>query len=128
MKYDELISSALRVRKNAYARYSKYRVGSAVMGAGGEISCGCNVENASYGLTICAERSAIFSLVALGGSKVIAIAVATADGSSPCGACLQVLSEFADDDCVVLLIDDEGACKETRLVDLFPNRFRFEPS
>lgn len=128
MKRDELIARALRARENAYACYSKYRVGAAVMDADGRISDGCNVENASYGLSICAERNAIFSFVAQGGLKIVAVAVVTEDGSWPCGACLQVLSEFADDDCVVLSVDGGGVCREARLVDLFPNRFRFESS
>ena len=97
---DELVDAARAACKRAYAPYSKFRVGVAVASADGVVITGCNVENASYGLTICAERAAVFGAVAAGWAEVprIAIAVESAEASKdnlmPCGACLQVLAEF----------------------------------
>src|SRR3954470_20769540 len=96
---DKLVAAAKRAYKNAYAPYSNFRVGAAILLEGGELFSGCNVENASYGLTNCAERTAIFSAVsALGGKQVQIRAVAVVNdrgvACSPCGACRQVISEF----------------------------------
>ncbi len=84
-------------RQRAYAPYSGYAVGAAVEDERGQVHAGCNVENVSYGATICAERGAIARMVAEGGTQVRRVAVATADGGAPCGICLQVLGEFAED-------------------------------
>jgi cytidine deaminase len=122
----ELVARALASRGRAYAPYSKYRVGAAVLTDAGLFG-GCNIENASYGLCNCAERTAIFSAVAAGATKVLAVAVATDDGGSPCGACRQVLAEFAGDDCPVLLLDGTGTIvHETTLGALLPCAFRLQ--
>lgn len=104
-KLDELVAQAQAVRKRAYAPYSKYKVGAAVLAASGTIYAGCNVENASYGLTICAERSAIFKAISEGEREFSALAVVTANGGSPCGACRQVIYEFMRPDAEVVLAD-----------------------
>ena len=90
----ELVQAARAVRANSYSPYSKYAVGAAVRAASGEIYTGVNVENAAYPLTICAERAAIFAAVSQGERSFTAIAVVTANGGTPCGACRQVLAEF----------------------------------
>ena len=102
IQQDELIAAAQRAYENAYAPYSNFRVGAAVLLEGGEVFSGCNIENASYGLTNCAERTAIFSAVSELGSrrvKIRAIAVVNDRNvaCSPCGACRQVISEFGPD-------------------------------
>jgi cytidine deaminase len=123
-----LVSIACAVRANAYAPYSKYKVGAAVLTADGRVFGGCNVENASYGLCNCAERTAVFSAIAAGAKEVIGVAVVTEDGGTPCGACRQVLAEFAPRDgspLVVLLADATGSVvRETTLGELFPDAFR----
>ena len=101
---NKLIKEALNVRKNAYCPYSRYAVGAAVLTSSGKIYSGCNVENSSYGLSICAERNAIFNAVACGDKKITAICVAT-KSPKPCGACRQVIMEFASQGCPVLLVD-----------------------
>ncbi len=101
---NKLIKEALKARKSAYCPYSHYAVGAAVLTSSGKIYSGCNVENSSYGLSICAERNAIFTAVACGDKKIIAICVAT-KSPKPCGACRQVLMEFASHGCPVLLVD-----------------------
>jgi cytidine deaminase len=92
----EMRAAARVAMRNAYCGYSKFRVGAAVLTAGGEIFAGCNVENASYGLTMCAERNAIFQAVAKGRQKIKAVVVVTPTKTltSPCGACRQVINEF----------------------------------
>lgn len=121
----DMIARAKSARGRAYAPYSHYMVGACVLEAGGEAYEGCNVENVSYGLTICAERNAIAAMVAAGGRKIRAIAVATEDGGTPCGACLQVVSEFTDDPSSirVLLVNSAEDVVETRLSELFPRSF-----
>ncbi|MFK7737295.1 MAG: cytidine deaminase [Pirellulaceae bacterium] len=89
-----LVQHALQVRQLAYAPYSKFLVGSALLGSDGQIYVGCNVENASYGLAICAERSAIAAMVAAGCKDIVALAVASHGGAAPCGACRQVIYEL----------------------------------
>lgn len=93
---DQLIKSALSVRQNAYAPYSNYRVGAAILTTNGKVFVGCNVENVSYPAGSCAERNAIAAAVAEGYTDFVAIAVAgnTRDGTMPCGICRQVLAEF----------------------------------
>jgi cytidine deaminase len=92
----KLVAQALAVRANAFAKYSRYRVGAAVQSSTGKTYVGCNVENISYGVTICAERAAVCAAVAAEGQqvKIVAFAVATKNGGSPCGACRQFLAEF----------------------------------
>ena len=121
----QLIAAARRARLNAYAPYSKFAVGAALLSRSGKVFFGCNVENASYGLTICAERNAVFQAVAAGERKFAAIAiVARAKGKvRPCGACLQVLAEFAPD--IRVIIANRKKTEELTLADLLPQRFTF---
>ena len=129
----ELVQSAMRARQNAYAPYSNYQVGAAILTSGGNIVTGCNVENASYGLCNCAERTAIFRAVAQEGPqmRVHVCAVATDDGGSPCGACRQVLAEFmpkGDAPMRVLLVDKNGHVTwDTTLNELLPRAFTLRP-
>jgi cytidine deaminase len=123
----DLARAAVAARANAYAPYSKYQVGAAIRTGSGAVFTGVNVENASYGLCNCAERTAIFTAAAAGERTVTHVAVATDDGGTPCGACRQVLAEFAPRDgapLVVLLVDREGrVVRETTLADLLPDAF-----
>ena len=126
---EELVAAARAARENAYAPYSRYRVGAAVSVADGRIFTGCNVENASYGLSICAERVAVFAAAAAGARVLLAVAVATEDAGTPCGACRQVLTEFAPRDGApvpVLLTDATGAVRQTTLAALLPEAFRLD--
>lgn len=118
----ELIAAACAVRAKSYAPYSNYRVGAAILLPDGRIITGVNVENASYGLSNCAERTAIFKAVTDGYKEVLAVAICTENGGSPCGACRQVMVEFAGD-IPVLLIDDAGEVQEMTLYALLPNHF-----
>jgi cytidine deaminase len=120
----ELVRAALDARQRAYAKYSKFAVGAALLTADGGCFTGCNVENASYGLTICAERSAVFAAVAAGQRQFRRLAIATSGGVTPCGACRQVLAEFALE-LPILLIDATrpGSIVEMNLRDLLPNAF-----
>ena len=119
-----LFEIAVKSAENSYSKYSKFRVGSALLSKDGEVFTGCNVENASYSMTICAERTAIFKAVSEGCTEFQKIAVAgsgTDDFSKPCqpcGACLQVLSEFCGDDFIIVLSDGEH-----RLNEFLPCRF-----
>lgn len=123
----ELIAAARRARANAYAPYSVYRVGAAVFDEQGRIHAGVNVENVSFGLTVCAERNAAAALVAAGGKRITAVAVVTKDGGTPCGACRQVLAEFAPDPAEVWVIG-QGETSEWQLTlaELLPSGFRSE--
>jgi len=118
----ELIAMAAEARKAAYAPYSHYLVGAALMTASGKVYTGCNVENASYGMTICAERTAVVKAVSAGEREFTAIAVVTEDGGTPCGACRQVLSEFGPK-MKVLVADADGNYKAYRLNDLLLDAF-----
>jgi cytidine deaminase len=119
-----LIDAAIRVRASAYAPYSRFHVGAAVLTANGEVFAGCNVENASYGLTICAERVAVGTAVAAGHKQIVAVAVASTGGHSPCGACRQVLSEFGPAMEVILIdADDPTKMRTTTLATLLPEQF-----
>jgi cytidine deaminase len=121
---ERAIEAALDVRLKAYANYSKFLVGAALV-AGDQIFRGCNVENASYGLTICAERSAVFAAVAAGHLRFDLLVVATAGGYAPCGACRQVLAEFAPHLPIVLVdADDPSRCEQHSLQALLPHTFR----
>ena len=126
---DQLVQEAKAVRERAYAPYSKYHVGAAILTKRGSVFVGCNVENATFGATICAERGAIMQMVAHGETDPIACAVVTRDGGSPCGICRQVLSEFARDMPIVLVDlasgDDESG-KVVQLADLLPLAFRLK--
>lgn len=119
---DQLVQAALDARANAYVPYSRYRVGAAVYAGDGSIVTGCNVENASYGATICAERVALTRAVAEGKSGFTAIAVATADGGSPCGICRQVMVELGPE-MDVFIADANGAVRVTIVRGLLPDAF-----
>src|SRR5436190_22550740 len=124
--HDGLVQAAMEVRQRAYARYSKFLVGAAVLSSNGQIFVGCNVENGSYGLTICAERAAVFAAVAAGQKKFERLAIATAGGATPCGACRQVLAEFSPALPIVLVdVDRPGSMVEVNLRDLLPGAFTF---
>lgn len=120
-----LIEAARAAQANAYAPYSVYHVGAAVLSVDGEIYVGCNVENSSYGMTICAERNGIARMVCEGRTQLVAVAVVTRDGRGPCGACLQVLWEFAKDPdkTLVVCIGESGEHDEWQLSDLLPRGF-----
>lgn len=123
----ELVNKAQAAYLQAYVPYSHYPVGAAALFSSGKIYRGCNVENASYGLTVCAERNAIFQAVAQGERELIGIAIAvpTEEFPSPCGACRQVIREFAVD-CPVVLVNGSGETKVTRLKVLLPDSFGLE--
>lgn len=122
-----LVDAARRARENAYAPYSEYRVGAAIATEDGSIFSGCNVENASFGATMCAERGAIARMVASGGSAPVACAIVVGGEApaAPCGICRQVLAEFAKDLALVLVADGDGGERreETTLAALLPRRF-----
>lgn len=119
-----LVAAARAARRRAYAPYSRFRVGAAVR-AGGRIFEGANLENASYGLTLCAERTAVAAAVLAGARRLEAVAIAsgTSPPTPPCGMCLQTLAEFAGPDLVVLLAGARGAVVETTLGELLPRGF-----
>lgn len=125
---EQLVNAARNVARCSYSPYSKFRVGAAVLGDDGKIYSGCNVENSSYGLAICAERVAIFGAISAGCRRVEAIAVTCLDADGnlpsnfrmPCGACRQVMAEFADPSLTVLV---DGARKFT-LDEILPHPFK----
>ena len=122
-KRQELIQKAIQVRSRAYAPYSNYQVGAALLTKKGQIFTGVNVENAAYPDSICAERSAIFSAVSAGERDFEAIAVATRNGGTPCGSCRQVLSEFGLDIVVLLTDENENLLQEKTVRELLPGAF-----
>ncbi len=127
---DELIAAARKARASAYAPYSDYRVGAALATEDGRIFTGCNVENASYGATICAERMAIGAMVVSGASKPVACAIVTGGSKpgSPCGMCRQVLVEFTRDMPIVLVAETDAGDvrRDETLADLMPDVFELE--
>jgi cytidine deaminase len=119
----KLIELAREARLKAYAPYSNYQVGAALVTPSGKFFTGCNVENAAYPTGLCAERVAIFKAVSEGEREFSALAVVTSNGGTPCGACRQVMAEFGLD-MVVLIADAEGKLKqETSVVELLPGAF-----
>lgn len=119
----ELFALAKEARESAYAPYSDFNVGAALLGESGTIYLGCNVENASFGLTVCAERVALFKAVSEGERVFKAIAIYAGSKSvPPCGACLQVMAEFGDLD--ILLFDSKGSYVKWRISELLPQAFR----
>jgi cytidine deaminase len=117
-----LAQAARDAREYAYAPYSGYQVGAALLAKNGTIYTGCNVENAAYPATICAERVAVTKAVSEGQREFEAIAISTGNGGSPCGICRQVMYEFAPE-MTVLLVDGENISAEFTLKDLLPNGF-----
>ncbi len=125
MTDEELIELAKAARQRAYAPYSKFPVGAALLGRSGQVYTGCNVENASYPLVTCAERTAVVKAVSMGEQQLEAIAVVTATGATPCGACRQVLSEFsADGSLRVIVADLAGNVRQFSIEELLPERFK----
>ena len=122
MKPNELIDLARKARQKAYAPYSRYKVGAALLGKSGKVYTGCNVENASYGHTVCAERTAVLKAVSEGETEFEAIAVVTKNGGSPCGACRQVLNEFAPE-LTIYIADKNGEYRTTTMSELLPDSF-----
>jgi cytidine deaminase, homotetrameric len=125
---DRLLRAARQAMKNAYAPFSNFKVGAAILTSRGEIFVGCNVENSSYGMTNCAERTAIFSAVAKGGPEleIFAVAVANAQGvpCSPCGACRQVIYEFGPR--ATVFYQGVKGEKQSSITDLLPEGFRLK--
>lgn len=123
MDPQDLIARAREAQKKAYVPYSRFPVGAAVLTDQGHVIPGCNVENGSFGMTICAERTAIVSSVVADAGRPVAVAVVGRQGESclPCGACRQVLAEFNPD--VVVLLEDGDGLVSWRLDELMPHRF-----
>ena len=121
---DPLLVAALRARENAFAPFSRFRVGAALEDADGRIHTGCNVENATYGLTVCAERVAVLKAVSEGARQFrrVAVAADTETLTPPCGACRQILWEFCGD-IEILLVNPRGKTETFQLKDLFPKPF-----
>lgn len=124
--FEPLLAAARRARARAYAPYSRYRVGAAILTRSGHVYAGANVENATYGATVCAERSAISAMVAAGDREPVACVVVTSGPTpgAPCGICRQVLTEFAADMPVLMVADDDGgralATRRASLASLLP--------
>ena len=125
MDYEDLIAKAMEARGKAYAPYSHFAVGAALLARSGRVYTGCNVENASYGLSICAERTAVFKAVSEGERDFEAIAVVTEKGVTPCGACRQVLMEFGEG-IQVIVADETGGYRVFGLQELLPEAFNSE--
>jgi len=120
---DKLIETSLGARRWAYAPYSEYAVGAALLTSSGKIYDGVNIENAAYPTSMCAERVAVFKAVSEGETNFTAIAVASSNGGTPCGACRQVLSEFGLET-KVLVVDGDGKVRqETTVAELLPGAF-----
>jgi len=126
---ESLVEAGKAAMRHAYAPYSGFKVGAAVLGASGRIYTGCNVENASYGLSVCAERAAISKAISEGEQAIQAIAISNSSGKAafPCGACLQVMAEFApaEETVNIYLVTDQGMETHT-LAELLPHAFRLE--
>lgn len=120
---EKVIQAAFAARENAYVPYSSFKVGAAVSGRNGKIYSGCNIENASYGLTNCAERTAIFNAVADGERQleILAIVADTSQPVAPCGACRQVMAEFGLQ--TIILCNSKGDKKVVTLEELLPYSF-----
>ena len=119
----ELIDTAVQARLKAYAPYSEYKVGAAILSKGGKCYSGCNIENAVYPVTICAERVAVFKAIYEGDMEFEAIAVVTSNGGSPCGSCRQVLAEFGLDTWVLIANEQGQLVNEMSVGDLLPEAF-----
>lgn len=121
---EKLVALARKAREFAYAPYSRYAVGAAVLARSGKVYSGCNIENAAYPTGTCAERVAIFKAVSEGECDLVALAVVTSNAGSPCGACRQAFSEFASDDAVIVLAPARGSKrKKFTMKQILPDRF-----
>lgn len=125
MDKNMLVEKAIEARSKAYVPYSKFQVGAAIITSNDHLYLGCNIENASYGLTNCAERTAIFKAVSEGDTEIKAIAVVgdTEGPVSPCGACRQVIAEFATEETKIYLANLNGDVKETTISEILPGYF-----
>lgn len=123
-EYDKLIEEAKKAREKAYTPYSKFKVGAAVLTSEGKIFSGCNIENASFSLSTCAERVAIFKAISEGANKLKAVAIIadTKRPCTPCGACRQVISEFGEN-IVLIMANLKGDIKISKIDKLLPNAF-----
>lgn len=126
----QLINAAREAREKAYCRYSKYSVGAAIVDEDGRLHVGCNVENAAYNLGNCAEAAAIAAMVQAGGKRIRRIAVAGGYSDigpcTPCGGCRQRINEFADEDTVIIVIDDSNEWQEYAVDQLLPASFHLD--
>ena len=120
---NDLLEAAKASRAHAYAPYSQYLVGAAIRGADGNAYVGCNVENASYGVTVCAERNALGAMVAAGCRLVAEVVVVTADRGTPCGICRQALAEFSEKETLIHCFDDQGGVQSFTMGELLPHAF-----
>jgi cytidine deaminase len=118
-----LIAAATAVRARAYAPYSNYQVGAALVDESGRVHVGTNVENVAYGSTLCAERAAVLAMVSSGGRHIHALAVVTIDGGNPCGACLQVIAEFASAETEIVLATPNGPTDVAPFHTFLPHGF-----
>ena len=125
-----LVDAARSVRQHAYAPYSGFYVGAAILDDKGDLHCGCNVENAAYPLGNCAEAAAIAAMVLEGGKRIVKIAVAGGSGDvapcTPCGGCRQRIHEFANDDTVIITMDDSGDWQQYSIAELLPAGFHLD--
>ncbi|ANU11232.1 hypothetical protein A1A1_03392 [Planococcus antarcticus DSM 14505] len=128
MEKEQLMKQAIAARSNAYVPYSKFPVGAALLTTDGKVYLGCNIENAGYSMTNCAERTAVFKAVSEGDKTFMALAVSadTPGPVSPCGACRQVLAEFCAPDMPVYLTNLKGDVQETTISELLPGAFSTE--
>lgn len=126
MEYNILLEKAKEVSKNAYSKYSNFSVGACVLAESGKTYCGCNMENSSYGMTICAERNAIANAIANGERVIKAIAIFSPNmkNCTPCGACRQVMVEFRGENDIEIVTQDEDTYKVYKLGELLPNVFK----
>jgi len=127
---EQLIDAAREAREKAYCRYSKYSVGAAIADEDGRLHVGCNVENAAYNLGNCAEAAAIAAMVQAGGKRIRRIAVAGGYSDigpcTPCGGCRQRINEFADENTMIIVIDDSNAWQEYAIDQLLPASFHLD--
>lgn len=128
MNRQELITEALKARDMAYAPYSKFQVGAALLTKDGKVYRGCNIENAAYSMCNCAERTALFKAVSEGETEfqMLTVAADTPGPVSPCGACRQVISELCTKDVIVVLTNLQGQIKEMTVEELLPGAFSSE--
>ena len=122
MSDNELIQKAIEMRCKALAPYSNYKVGAAILTESGKIFGGCNIENSSYSLTICAERVALFKAVSEGETKFKALSVSTSNAGMPCGACRQVIWDICGN-IPIVICDDNGLITKTESIELLPMPF-----
>ncbi len=121
-QWDHLLQRAIEAREKSYSPYSHYKVGAALLTTGGKVYTGCNIENAAYSPSVCAERTAIFKAVSDGEREFATIAVVTSDGGAPCGICRQVIREFAPN-LTIIVGNVQGNYQVFTLADLLPHSF-----